>query len=86
MPGSDSSHIVEREKDGMEGGSGGGVVAPSSLQVNIDTAWADTAPAALINHFQWTHTNTLTHTGSSREKDHTHYTTQHTEKNTNTLP
>lgn len=58
-PESDSSHIVEREKDGGRN-SGRSIVAPSSSQVNIDTAWADTAPEALINHFQWSDTNTHT--------------------------
>lgn len=52
----DSSHIAVREikKDG-ERIRGRSVAAPSSSQVNIDTALADTAPAVLINHLHWTY-------------------------------
>lgn len=71
--------ILWRERR-MEGGGGRNrgrsIVAPSSSQVNIDTAWADTVPEALINHFQWTHTNTLTHTQAQAERKTTHIVTQ----------
>lgn len=63
----------------MEGGTVGGVLQdPSSSQVNIDTAWADTAPQALISHFQWSDASTYIHMHMhmhariSSEKDHTH--------------
>lgn len=65
--------ILWREREGWrDGGSNRGrsSVAPSSSQVNIDTAWADTVPAALINHFHWTQTNTHTHTHVARKTTH----------------
>lgn len=50
---SDSSHIVQGEKtERVEGGSEEERCSPTSSQVNIDTALEDTAPAALITHFQ----------------------------------
>lgn len=73
-PESDSRHIVEREKELMEEERirGGRVVAFSSSLVNIDTVRADPVPAVLINHFQWTHTNTLSHTQAQAERGTTH--------------
>lgn len=56
----------------MRGEQGRSIVAPSSSQVNIDTAWADTEPEALINHLQWTHTNTHTHAHVVRRTINTH--------------
>lgn len=75
-PDSDSSHIEEREKD-VGRNRGRSTVVPSSSQVNIDTAWADTVPEALINHFQWTHTNTFTHTYRLKQRRTTHTANKH---------
>lgn len=74
------------EREGWHGGRiwGRSVVAPSSSQVNIDTAWADTAPTALINHFQWTHTNTLRHT-QAQARRRTSHIVRHSRRNKNTL-